>query len=93
MNFIELFNAVARVSKPVHMSFRPAESMQDVMAELNIDSLDGLVMLMYFCELYGVDDAVSKEWMPTTVQEVHDLLMSHKTIEPESLEKAKEQIK
>jgi hypothetical protein len=93
MNFIELFNAVARVAKPVHMSFKYAESMDDLMADLNIDSLDGLVMMMYFCELYGVDDATSKEWMPTTVQEVHDLLMAHKTIEPESLEKAKEQIK
>ena len=93
MNFIELFNVVARVAKPVHMSFKYAEAMEDAMAELNIDSLDGLVMLMYFCELYGVDDETSKEWHPTTVQEVYDLLMAHKTIEPESLEKAKEQIK
>jgi len=92
MNFIELFNVVARVAKPVHMSFKPAEAMEDKMADLSIDSLDGLVMLMYFCELYGVDDETSKEWHPTTVQECHDLLMAHKTMEPESIEKAKEQI-
>jgi hypothetical protein len=30
---------------------------------------------------------------PTTVQEVYDLLMANKTIEPESVEQAKEQIK
>ena len=93
IDFIELFNVVARAAKPAHMSFKPAESMEDAMAELSIDSLDGLVMLMYFCELYGVDDETSKEWHPTTVQEVYDLLMAHKTIEPESVEKAKEQIK
>jgi hypothetical protein len=92
MNFIELFNVVARVAKPVHMSFKPAEAMEDKMADLNIDSLDGLVMLMYFCELYGVDDETSKEWHPTSVQECYDLLMAHKTMEPESVEKAKEQI-
>jgi len=92
MNFIELFNVVARVAKPVHMSFKPAEAMEDKMADLSIDSLDGLVMLMYFCELYGVDDETSKEWHPTTVQECYDLLMAHKTMEPESIEKAKEQI-
>ena len=93
IDFIELFNAVARVAKPSHMSFKPAESMDDAMAELSIDSLDGLVMLMYFCELYGVDDETSKEWHPTTVQECYDLLMANKTTEPESIEKAKEQIK
>ena len=93
MNFIELFNVVARVAKPAHMSFKPAEAMEDNMAELSIDSLDGLVMLMYFCELYGVDDETSKEWHPTTVQECYDLLMAHKTMEPESIEAAKEQIK
>jgi hypothetical protein len=93
IDFIEIFNVVARVAKPVHMSFKPAEAMEDAMAELNIDSLDGLVMLMYFCEIYGVDDETSKEWHPTTVQECYDLLMAHKTIEPESIEKIKEQIK
>jgi len=93
MNFIEIFNVVARVAKPVHMSFKPAEAMEDAMADLGIDSLDGLVMLMYFDEIYGIDDEVSKEWHPTTVQELHDLVMANKTIEPESIEKVKEQIK
>ena len=93
MNFIEIFNVVARVAKPVHMSFKPAEAMEDAMADLGIDSLDGLVMLMYFDEIYGIDDEVSKEWHPATVQELHDLVMANKTIEPESIEKIKEQIK
>jgi acyl carrier protein len=93
MNFIEIFNVVARVAKPVHMSFKPAEALEDAMADLGIDSLDGLVMLMYFDEIYGIDDEVSKEWKPTTVQEIHDLIMANKTIEPESIEKIKEQIK
>jgi acyl carrier protein len=93
MNFIEVFNVVARVAKPVHMSFKPAEALEDAMADLGIDSLDGLVMLMYFDEIYGIDDEVSKEWKPTTVQEIHDLIMANKTIEPESIEKIKEQIK
>jgi acyl carrier protein len=93
IDFIEIFNVVARVAKPVHMSFRPAEVMEDAMADLNIDSLDGLVMLMYFDEIFGIADEVSKEWKPTTVQELHDLVMAHKTIEPESIEKIKEQIK
>ena len=93
VDFIELFNVVARVAKPAHMSFKFAESMEDKMADLSIDSLDGLVMIMYLTELYGIDDELCKEWHPTTVQEIHDLIMATKTIEPESVEKAKEQIK
>ena len=85
---------VAKVSKPVHMSFTPAASMEDVIADLGIDSLDGLVMMMYLCELYGIpDNDETKDWHPLTVQECYDLMMNNKTIEPESIEKAREQIK
>jgi hypothetical protein len=47
-------------------------------------------MLMYFDELYGIDDAVSKEWTPKSVQELHDLVMAHKTKEPASMEEVVE---
>lgn len=94
MNFIELFNMVAKVAKPVHMSFTLATSMDEKMEDLGLDSLDGLVMMMYLCELYGIpDNDETKGWHPTTVQEVYDLLMANKTTEPESLEAAREQIK
>jgi hypothetical protein len=94
INFIELFNMVAKVAKPVHMSFTPASAMEDKMEDLGLDSLDGLVMMMYLCELYGIpDNDETKGWHPETLQEVYDLLMANKTIEPESIEKAREQIK
>lgn len=94
INFIELFNMVAKVAKPVHMSFTPASAMEDKMEDLGLDSLDGLVMMMYLCELYGIpDNDETKGWHPATLQEVYDLLMANKTTEPESVEKAREQIK
>lgn len=94
INFIDLFNMVAKVAKPVHMSFTPATAMEEKMADLGLDSLDGLVMMMYLCELYGIpDNDETKGWHPETVQEVYDLLMANKTTEPESVEKAREQIK
>jgi acyl carrier protein len=68
--------------------------MEDAFADIGLDSLDGLVMLMYLCELYGIpDDDETKTWAPKTVQEVHDLIMSRKTQEPESVEKALEACK
>ena len=47
-------------------------------------------MLMYFDELYGIEDAVSKEWTPKSVQEIHDLVMANKTKEPASMEEVAE---
>ena len=90
MTFIEIFNYVAKVARPAHTKPSIAESMDDVFVEIGLDSLDGLVMLMYFDELYGIDDAVSKEWTPASVQELHDLVMAHKTKEPASMEEVVE---
>lgn len=90
MNFIEIFNYVAKVARPAHVKQSIAESMDDVFQDIGLDSLDGLVMLMYFDELYGIDDAVSKEWSPKSVQELHDLVMANKTKEPASMEEVVE---
>jgi acyl carrier protein len=93
MNFIEIFNYVAKVARPAHAKVTIAESMEDVFQDIGLDSLDGLVMLMYFDELYGIDDAVSKEWSPKSVQELYDLVMANKTKEPASMEEVKESCK
>ena len=90
MNFIEIFNYVAKVARPAHTKASIAESMDDVFQDIGLDSLDGLVMLMYFDELYGIADEVSKEWTPASVQELHDLVMANKTKEPVSMEEVAE---
>jgi acyl carrier protein len=64
--------------------------MDDVFSDIGLDSLDGLVMLMYFDELYGIADEVSKEWSPKSVQELYDLVMASKTKEPASMEEVAE---
>jgi len=90
IEFIDVFNHVAKVARPAHTKVAIAESMEDAFQDLGLDSLDGLVMLMYFDELYGIDDAISKEWHPTTVLELHDLVMGSKTKEPASMEEVAE---
>jgi acyl carrier protein len=90
MNFIEIFNHVAKVARPAHAKASIAESMEDQFVDIGLDSLDGLVMLMYFDELYGIADEVSKEWTPMSVQELHDLVMANKTKEPASMEEVVE---
>ena len=94
INFLELFNMVSQVSRPAHAKEAPATTMEDKLADIGIDSLDGLIMTMYFCELYGIpEDDETKEWHPTSVQEVFDYLIKRKTQEPESVEAAREAIK
>ena len=90
MNFIEIFNYVAKVARPAHATATIAKAMEDEFADIGLDSLDGLVMLMYFDEIYGIADEVSKEWSPKSVQELHDLVMGSKTKEPASMEEVVE---
>jgi hypothetical protein len=50
-------------------------------------------MLMYLTELYGIpDDDETKDFHPTSVQEVYDFLMRRKTKEPASVEEAQKEI-
>jgi acyl carrier protein len=88
LDFIELFNAVAAVAKPTYANQPGAKAMSDKLAEIGIDSLDGMVVLMYLCELYGIDDATSRGWKPATVGEAHDLLTACRTQEPSSVASA-----
>jgi hypothetical protein len=93
IDFVELFNQVARVAKPLHPSFNNAKAMDDKMVDIDIDSLDGLLMMMFFCEIYGIDPEITKEWFPTTIQEFYDLLDANKVKEPTSINEAIEAIK
>ncbi len=93
MDFIELFNMVSKVARPAHANETAATSMEDKLQDIGIDSLDGLIMTMYLCELYGIpEDDETKEWHPTSVQEVYDFLMRRKTKEPASVEEARKEI-
>ena len=58
------------------------------MTEIGIDSLDGLLVMMFFCEIYGIDPEMTKGWYPATVSEFYELIMTNKTKEPESIEEA-----
>lgn len=89
-DFIEVFNYVAKVARPAHTKASIADSMEDLFVDIGLDSLDGLVMLMYFDDLYGIADEVSKEWTPKSVQEIYDLIMANKTKEPASMEEVAE---
>jgi hypothetical protein len=93
MDFIQLFNAVARVSKPMHPDFDNAKNLDDALADIEIDSLDSLLIGIYLCELYGIPEELGKALIPIKIRDIYDFVMQHKTREPESIEAAVEAIK
>ena len=93
MDKLELFHAVARVAKPVHLTYTPIASLETPFKEANIDSLDILLISVYFCELYGIDEHIAKTLLPATPQEIFDFLDKHKTREPSSIEESVRLIK
>lgn len=88
MNFLDLFNKVARVARPTHLDFTPLESLDQQIKETELDSLDTMVLCMYMAELYGISDETSKDMLPETPQQLLDFLVIHKTKEPQSVEQA-----
>ena len=92
VDFLQLFNIVARIAKPVHLDLKQAESLNDKFEDLGVDSLDGLVIGMYLFELYGIEEEKEESFHPETVGEFYEFLITNKTKEPKSIEEAREQI-
>ncbi|UOF78446.1 hypothetical protein [Caudoviricetes sp.] len=88
MNYLELLNRVARLAKPAHQNLNPIESMDTPFTETDIDSLDGMMIVMYVAIIYGIPDDICKDFTPKTPQELFDFAEQHKTQEPESIDKA-----
>ena len=93
MDKLELFNAVARVARPLHREFTPVISLDCSLKETDLDSLDTLLICVFLCELYGLGEEIGKEIPLSTPQKIFDFLDEHKTREPSSVAEAVEMIK
>ena len=93
MDFLELFNAVAKVARPVHVKYNPVPDKEAAIVEYGMDSLDMLMVSVYMCELHGIPEEVGKEMRCETVQEFEGFINAHKTQVPESIEAAVEYCK
>jgi len=82
MDFIELFNKVARVVKPAHHTYVPIETLDDNLQDTGLDSMDGMMMCIYFCDIYGIPDEIGKEMTFKSARERWDFIQLHKTKEP-----------
>lgn len=93
MNFLDLLNMVAREARPAFRDLAPLDSMETSFKETELDSLDGLMIVMYMSIIYGIEDDLVKEFHPETPQQLLDFIEQNKTKDPSSVEEAKELIK
>jgi acyl carrier protein len=88
--FIQLLNDVAKKAKPFNSELKPIDSMDMILKETGLDSLDMLMCVVYLCEIYDVEDEKSKEMLGTTPQELLDFLKEWGRRQPADLVQAKE---
>ena len=86
MNFIELLNGVIELAKPVSAEQSYAKSMDDQLADLQLDSLDTIMLAMYLGEIYGIDEDTMRNMEATTVADLQAFLDAHKTRTPTDVE-------
>lgn len=88
VNFLELFNAVARLARPAHVAYIPLPQMNTSFSP-QLDSLEMLMCNIYICEIYGIPEEIGKTINPpTTPQEMLDGVTPHIMRQPESVESA-----
>lgn len=93
MDRLALFNALARQARPAHADYVPIESLEIPFPETGLDSMDGLMMVIFLSDIYGISEEASKTFTFTTPAELFAEVDKHKTKEPESLEVALESVK
>ena len=85
MDFLQLFNGVVDLAKPVSAEQSHAKSMQDQLPDLKLDSLDTIMLAMYLGEIYGIEEDVMREMQAATVADLRAFLDAHKTRTPEDV--------
>jgi acyl carrier protein len=85
MDFIELFNGVVTLAKPVSAKESYAKSLDDQLTDLDLDSLDTIMLAMYFGEIYGIEEDVMQEMQAVTVIDLQTFLDANKTRTPEDV--------
>jgi acyl carrier protein len=88
--FIVLLNEVAKKARPFNSELRSIDSMEMILKETGLDSLDTLMCVVYLCEIYDVEDEKSKEMLGETPQDLFDFLKEWGRRQPANLDQARE---
>jgi acyl carrier protein len=92
-DFFRLFNACARLAKTPNNPPLDAGSLDDLLPDLNIDSLDSLVLGMYLCDAFGVPEEVGKTMQVKSVGDLKAFLVANATVEEIDVENVISELK
>lgn len=87
-DFLRLFNVAMALAKPVGKSTVKAESIDVRFQEIDVDSLDLLIIGMYLCDAFAVPEAKGKEMRPETVGQMKEFLVANAGISTMDVEAA-----
>jgi acyl carrier protein len=88
--FIQLLNDVAKKARPFSNSgVKEIDSMEMILKDTGLDSLDMLMCIVYLCEIYDVEDEKSKEMLGETPQDLLNFLNEWGRRKPANYEEAK----
>ena len=88
MDYLHLFNEVIKIATPLNSNKAEATSLEQLLADTGLDSLDLLMVGIYLAEIYGVSEEVAKQMQPKTVSDMVNYMHFNRTKEPTSVEEA-----
>jgi acyl carrier protein len=92
MDKLELFNETIKRARPISGNEVQATSLDEPINEIGIDSLDVIMISVYFSEIYGVTEEKAKELQPTTPGQFFELYEQHATKHPKTVKEALDNI-
>ena len=91
--YLEFLTGLAKIVKPLHRNTVTVTDMDVEFKDIDIDSLDTLMLVIYTCELHGIAEEIGKECNPKTPRELWDFIQEHKTKDITDVAKALEECK
>lgn len=74
-DFLRLFNVAMALAKPIGKATIKADSIDVRFENIEVDSLDLLIIGMYLCDAFGVSEEKGKEMRPETVGQMKEFLV------------------
>jgi acyl carrier protein len=93
MDFLKIFNEIVKLSRPLASPESFAKSMDDKFEDLDLDSMDFIMIYVYFGSIYDVTDEIIRDCKATTPAELKEYLESHAKKIPSTTEEALEDVK
>ena len=88
MDKLALFNAVIKFTRPASGENVKANSLDEEFKEIGIDSMDVIMMSIYFSDIYGVPEEIAKELLPQNPKEFFEMYEAHATKTPTTIQEA-----